>query len=150
MHEFLLWARHCVLKILTSLGLIWCQTQSKPAIKMSDGMKPPINQRFSSNRLSPFSHLKLCERSGRSAGFLTFAFSHIVIHFLVFASDRQKYPLGISVSSFHTRPWGFQVPPKIIYLISLLCKRPGVLQLGLPSSRQATRVTVLWSSFLLS
>jgi len=59
-------------------------------------------------------------------------------------------PLGISVSSFHTRPWGFQVPPKIIYLISLLCKRPGVLQLGLPSSRQATRDSlVVQLSFVL-
>lgn len=81
---------HCVLKILTSLGLIWCQTQSKPAIKLGDGMKQPINQKFSSNRLSPFSHLKLCGGSGGSAGFLTFAFSHIVIHFLVLASDRQE------------------------------------------------------------
>lgn len=59
-------------------------------------------------------------------------------------------PLGISVCSFRTRPWGFQVPPEIIYLIILLYKRSGVLQLGLPSSRQATWDTVLWFTFPLS
>lgn len=59
-------------------------------------------------------------------------------------------PSGVSVSSFQTRPWGLQVPPKIIYLIILLCKRPGGLQLGSPSSGQAAGSAVLWFTFPMS
>lgn len=60
-------------------------------------------------------------------------------------------PSGISVSSFQTRPWGLQVPPKIIYpIFILLCKRPGGLQLGLPSSGQAAGSAVLWFTFPMS
>lgn len=88
-HEFLLWARHSILKILTSLGLIGCLTQNKQTINMSGGMSHPVNERLSSNSTNPLSHLKPFKDSGRSTYFLTFVLCHIVVLFLVLLSNRQ-------------------------------------------------------------
>ena len=96
MYACLLWARHCVLKILTSLGLIWCPAESKQAVNMSDGMNQLVNQRFSSNRRSPFSHLKPWGRFRKINGFsdLCFFFFSILLFIFWFQplTDRNRLP----------------------------------------------------------
>ena len=64
--------------------------------------------------------------NGKSGGHLSFR---------LLVVPKFPNPLGISVCSFRTRPWGFQVPPKIIYYFALQevrCSTAGValLQAG--------------------